>query len=48
MPGAGGVVVADADADAEAEAASCGVTLSCSEETSVSTLLSPRLPGTDT
>jgi len=48
LPGAGGVVVADADADAEAEAASCGVTLSCSEETSVSTLLSPRLPGTDT
>jgi len=46
LPGAGGVV--DADADAEAEAASCGVTLSCSEETSVSTLLSPRLPGTDT
>ena len=43
LPGAGGVVVADADA----EAASCGVTLSCSEETSVSTLLSPRLPGTD-
>jgi MFS family permease len=48
LPGAGGVVVADADADADAEAASCGVTLSCSEETSVSTLLSPRLPGTDT
>jgi len=48
LPGAGGVVVADADADAEADAASCGVTLSCSEETSVSTLLSPRLPGTDT
>jgi MFS family permease len=48
LPDAGGVVVADADADAEAEAASCGVTLSCSEETSVSTLLSPRLPGTDT
>jgi MFS family permease len=47
-PGAGGVVEADADADADAEAASCGVTLSCSEETSVSTLLSPRLPGTDT
>ena len=46
LPGVGGVVVADADADAEA--ASCGVTLSCSEETSVSTLLSPRLPGTDT
>ncbi len=52
LPGAGGVVEADADADADAaadaEAASCGVTLSCSEETSVSTLLSPRLPGTDT
>jgi MFS family permease len=46
LPGAGVVVVSDADA--EAEAASCGVTLSCSEETSVSTLLSPRLPGTDT
>jgi MFS family permease len=48
LPGAGGVVVSDADADAEAEAASCGVTVSCREETSVSTLLSPRLPGTDT